>query len=474
VELTTAFVNCCRLPGYAAIDSPSDGAFRARLCIGVIRVQTATCDSLIDDVLHGRKTPAQVEAEAAALALGPLAVRPDCAAFNPMREESWTMPMTVAWIASRSIEAVTQQWDAYRAECREWHYQKWRVGLDGPVYEGFALERARVASVTMLTLMEAIDNANLRNFLSTPVNDAKEVLWAALMDGLLSATCLVGQSRARQKVAPERWIEATTDEHRGHELLRVFTAEGGREEYYGVLVPRKAVLSLWPNRELTLERARDEETTPLGDGYMPLSCAVQWVASEGNVKDPEGVLDDEWLAAYKKLVASLSSGSLSAIGLHRGQMEPIPQHKFALCPVHPAWLDYGLPKYTGMYLRAWIYTDEDNWRDGFNDALMNAGVVHWERLSVAKDHVRRLWPFHLGRPTTTGGPGRPSSMHLVAVEHDDRMVRGVANTSLKAEADELARWLAAKHPGSPPATAKTIENNIREAHRGYHPDAPKK
>ncbi len=437
-------------------------------------VQMALLDSLLDDVLHGRKSPEQAEAEAAGLALGPLAVRPDAVGFDPMREESWTMPMAVAWIASRSIDAVREQWDAYRRERREWRYQKWRVGFEGEVYEGYSLEAGRPASLTLLALAETMDTVNSRNFVHTPIKDAKDLLWAALVDGLLPATCFVERSRARQKIEPERWIEATTDDERGGaEYLRVFTADGAREVYYGVLVQRKAVLSLWPSREVTLERARYEETVPIGDGYMPLSCAVQWVAAEGDARDPHEISDDEWVATYKKVIAALSSGFLTAIGLTAGQMDPIPAHKFALCPVHPAWLDYGLPKFNGMYLRAWIYTDEEIWRDGFNDALMDGGVVHWQRLSVAKGDVRRLWPFHLQQPTKTGAPGRPSSMHLVVTEHKDRMERRVANASLLAEAAYLAGWLETEHPDAPRAGAKAIENHIRDAHRQHRSDAPK-
>jgi hypothetical protein len=53
-------------------------------------------DELIDKVQHGKLTPAQAEAEALRLGLGPFAKCPDPDRFDPMAEAWWSLPMAVA------------------------------------------------------------------------------------------------------------------------------------------------------------------------------------------------------------------------------------------------------------------------------------------------------------------------------------------------------------------------------------------
>jgi hypothetical protein len=65
----------------------------------------------------------------------------------------------------------------------------------------------------------------------------------------------------------------------------------------------------------------------------------------------------------------------------------------------------------------------------------------------------------------TGAPGRPTSMHLVEIEHRARWERREAKVSIGDEARILWAWLRENHPDAPPLTAKTIENRLREQHR---------
>jgi hypothetical protein len=65
----------------------------------------------------------------------------------------------------------------------------------------------------------------------------------------------------------------------------------------------------------------------------------------------------------------------------------------------------------------------------------------------------------------TGAPGRRSSMHLVKAEFDRRCRDGQILQSLEAEAASLETWLKSNHPTAPRATARTIENRIRNEYR---------
>jgi hypothetical protein len=69
--------------------------------------------------------------------------------------------------------------------------------------------------------------------------------------------------------------------------------------------------------------------------------------------------------------------------------------------------------------------------------------------------------------TGSGSPGRTTSKHLFMAEHRRRCEAGIAMAAVKAEAAHLEAWMRKHHPGAPGATAKTIENNIRDEHRAW-------
>jgi hypothetical protein len=70
-------------------------------------------------------------------------------------------------------------------------------------------------------------------------------------------------------------------------------------------------------------------------------------------------------------------------------------------------------------------------------------------------------------PYNTGLPGRPTIGHIIRAEFLRRADAGIALRILTAEARELNAWVKQNHPKGPVATAKTIENHIRELHRRY-------
>ena len=61
----------------------------------------------------------------------------------------------------------------------------------------------------------------------------------------------------------------------------------------------------------------------------------------------------------------------------------------------------------------------------------------------------------------SGLPGRPSSKHLIEQEFRRRASANECKSTLSAEARELHEWLKKEYPDAPPATPKTITNNIR-------------
>jgi hypothetical protein len=72
---------------------------------------------------------------------------------------------------------------------------------------------------------------------------------------------------------------------------------------------------------------------PEGDGYMPLFCAAQWIATEGAVLDFDPAEEGVSRRAYKLLLAAIASDKVHVIGTNGGRREPVPGFNFADCEV---------------------------------------------------------------------------------------------------------------------------------------------
>ena len=72
-------------------------------------------------------------------------------------------------------------------------------------------------------------------------------------------------------------------------------------------------------------------TNPVGDGYMYLSRAVQWIATRGNVIEPHSISELDWANRCVELVAAIASERVRAVGINRGSTKPIPSFEFVGC-----------------------------------------------------------------------------------------------------------------------------------------------
>jgi hypothetical protein len=210
-----------------------------------------------------------------------------------------------------------------------------------------------------------------------------------------------------------------------------------------------------------------ELVRPDGAGYMALYCAAQWIATRG------GTLEINPLDR-------IASEDVKVVGVRDGATETVSGIHFASCsvvyPFSDSRLDQILSKELCLFSRP--YLDDEHWRKGFDDSLEDRRGARWRRLMVLKADVARYWPFDIARPAdvtplVTGAPGRPTSMHLVELEHRDRWQRGEAETSIGAEAAALANWLRTEHPHAPPLTPKTIANKLRHDYRRRGAEARK-
>lgn len=427
-------------------------------------------DELFDLLKYGKIEPAEAEAEALRLSLDPLRSVPDLADFDPIQQAHWTLPMAVAWIAYRSTDAVREWWPAYREQCWDWWFRKWRIGFDGDVHEGWLLEQRPPATLSLLLIGDAVERDVARdpNF-SMTAREAQKALWDALGSDCFRSTGIDQETCQRVQMLPITWTELKCYEENGHDELRANALQTrGAGRYRDVLLPRASLMGLWRAPYVRPKLSLPETMVPAGDGYMPLYCAAQWIATEGGRVDFDPEDADIWRTAFEQLLDAISSDAVLATGLKDGLREPIAGHYFAGLRVAYPFDDplFELILSEEFYLQSYPYDDEDDWRGGFSDSIRNRHGERWSRVMLRKEHVLARWPFAPVRASDRSGfPGRPSSKHLVFEELRRRAADGRMLDRIGKESQALSRWLAQTFPDKPQATATSIETSIRDLYR---------
>ena len=423
-------------------------------------------DELFRRASTGELTGEQADDEAVRLGLGSLSRRPDPKEFKPEAETHWTIPMAVAWIAYLDLDEV-REWSApYRSECFDWRWQRWRVGFDGPVHEGWHLEQRHKPTLSLLSLSSIYDKVTDDRELAMPVKDAREALWVALREGFFAATGIDTESGRRVEIPALEWHELIPVEAQGEsdEVRRGLLGSGYRE----VLLPTKPLQGFWrrpaPRERITLPPIMP----PTGFGYMPLFFAAQWIATEGGTVDIDPDDVRVWQEPFADLLAAIASGAVKVVGVNGHQTQPVPAHLFIGMQVDYPYADTSIEMILSdeLVLRSHPYVDDEHWRKGFDDALVSRGGDRWKRLTVERADIRRLWPFTAKQETSTGLPGRPAkARHLIGDEMKRRAAESRLAASLAQEAKALLSWLTISHPTVARPTERTIANNLRNEYR---------
>ena len=348
-------------------------------------------DGLFERAKVGEITGELADAEAIRLGLGSLSHQPGPDEFRPEAELHWTLPMAVAWIAYLDLDEV-REWSApYRAACLDWHWQRWRRGFDGPIYEGWHLEQRSKPTLSLLGISAAMDCVEGEKPLIMSIGAAQEDLWIALREGFFAASGVDTETSRRVEIPALEWRELVPVQGRGEveEARRGMLTTGYRD----ILVPSVAVRGFWRKPAESVERL-PPTMRPDGDGFMPLYCAAQWIASEGGALDFLPNDPPRWRAAYAELLAAITSDKVRVVGLRAGEREVIGGHIFAGIQVDYPFDDPEVDLMVGaeLYLRSYPYLDEEHWRRGFDDALIQKREDKWTRLMVDKAAVRLLWP----------------------------------------------------------------------------------
>ena len=187
-------------------------------------------DELFDELRYGRMELPRARIVAAKAGIESLEGNPDPAGYNPMAEPYWSLPMTIAWIATRAPGQVRERWDKYLEKCFFFRHERWRLGFDGEIYTGWKCDNRELASINLF-------------FGEEEFSVAKSVLFRALKLGEIAATGLREQGTGREPIPGYEWQDLSCPTLRGKE---VFRPAAGTSGYMGVTVARDAVLAHWP------------------------------------------------------------------------------------------------------------------------------------------------------------------------------------------------------------------------------------
>src|SRR5262245_29195353 len=158
-------------------------------------------DLVIERVRIGEITPEEAEAEAERQGFGPLATKPNSVDFDPSQMLDWSIPMALAWIAWRTIEAVRDHCAHYREKCLFWFPGSWKVPTDdGKEFkriDGYELRSLRRSTSVRLSLVESYlrSTEKLPPTSQMTIAKAEKELFVALAAGRLVATAKDGAGK---------------------------------------------------------------------------------------------------------------------------------------------------------------------------------------------------------------------------------------------------------------------------------------
>ena len=181
-----------------------------------------------DLVCSGAITPAHAEEIAFRNGWARFENTPEISEFHPLELREWTLPMAIAWIASRKPEAVTKQWNKYRSE-----YLRFKSGqLDGP---------ESMPDATIIELTEWGDSEKPDGEYAQISQSSWDDLRSSLQAGEIEAEG-INHSDGRPEVVPRlAWRVLEPRDHERSEIL-----QGGGYAYRDIVVQTKKIQELWP------------------------------------------------------------------------------------------------------------------------------------------------------------------------------------------------------------------------------------
>jgi hypothetical protein len=243
-------------------------------------------DDLKAKVIAGAMKPSEAEAEAARLGLEAFEYRPDPRDYDPMREQFWTLPMVVAWIAYRTADAVRENWDEYRAECRHWRH----VGQSGALGEvGHDLFHFDLTNLTCMQVYEELQQPADRND-QMSVAQAQQELWQALRNSAIEASGVELTTQKREVIDALRLQDLTLGVMNNRDVLLIRRPIGiGPVRYVIITIPRVAVCDHW---QADMLRSSASDLTQSRSGAPGRPTSMHLIEAEFRHRCEEGLVKE--------------------------------------------------------------------------------------------------------------------------------------------------------------------------------------
>jgi hypothetical protein len=155
-----------------------------------------------------------------------------------------------------------------------------------------------------------------------------------------------------------------------------------------------------PSRDLTLPSENlGPPRSPNLPGWMSISDAAYWIASEGGRISFSLTNLQKWQGAFYLLLPLISSGQISVIGRRhgRGLAAPVPPASFSGIAVDYPYSDspMDLLLCERPHLQCYGIVDEEHWEKAFNDRLMSDDRhgPEYSHLQVSNSDLAREFSF---------------------------------------------------------------------------------
>lgn len=169
--------------------------------LAILAKRTRT--DLLEKVASGEISPEEAEVRSEVLGLGILASAPSSGDFDPSEALYWTLPMCVAWIATRKFSVVRSWWDIVALKTLAWPAHQRSSSGASITLQSSQPKKIRDSDLEVADLEARLFNENLH----MPYLEAKEVLWRALVGGQISGSGWRTATSERTVIRSEEWID---------------------------------------------------------------------------------------------------------------------------------------------------------------------------------------------------------------------------------------------------------------------------
>jgi hypothetical protein len=304
----------------------------------------------------------------------------------------WPLNVAIAWVLTRDRTFVERQWK---------RRGRGSIGID------VALADEAISGAPMTLKFPGVDEAWIQ--MRSPLADGLFKTIGTPFRRVAADSASVVEASESPREIPEAEIASLVLHEEGQELCLIpedwRVASGSNWQnlcgYRNVQVRPNGLIHYFPVLEDLMLPSENlgPPRSPFFPGWMSVSDAAYWIASEGgralfSLRDLR-----RWQAAFGLLLPLLSAGQIAAVGRRhgRGLAAPVPPPSFAGIAVDYPYSDAPDDLLWGErpHLRCYGIVDGEQWEQAHHDRLMgeDSRVPEYSHLQVSNSDLAREFPF---------------------------------------------------------------------------------